>query len=167
MSFTICHWKRTAKRKRPDFSFSFPPPLRSPLKSRARFEDPACVILFYFFFLLPYHPLSFSSLSLPSLHHLSPSPRALLMIEISQGVRDLSQSGLLHCLSGHESVSAQTRTDMPWLSKVIYKGHPKSSHPTSSTWLIPDFLSGNDNMMPNLCGTTKGHNSGDFQSTSQ
>lgn len=94
MSFAICHWKRTAKRKRPDFSLSFPPPLPSPLKSRARFEDPACVILFYFFFLLlllPYHPLSFSSLSLPSLHHLSPRPHARLMIEISQGVRDLSQ----------------------------------------------------------------------------
>lgn len=94
-------------------------------------------VLFYssFFPLLPpYHPLSFSSLSLPSLslslHHLSPRPRALLMIEISQGVRDSSQSGLSRCLSGRDRVSAQTRT----------RQSPESSHPTSSTWLIPDFL---------------------------
>lgn len=144
MSFTICHWKRTAKRKRPDFSLSFPPPLPSPLKSRARFEDPAGVFLFYFFFLLPYHPLSFSSVRCP-LHHLSPRPRALLMIEISQGVKELSQSGLLHCLPGPESVS-QTRTQMWWTSKVVWKVRPKSLVPTSSAWPIPDLVSGNDDI---------------------
>lgn len=49
------------------------------------------------------------------LHHLSPRRRTLLMIEISQGVKDLSLSSLLHCLSGQETVIAQTRTQMLWM----------------------------------------------------
>lgn len=166
MSFTICHRTRAAKKKKTQFLSFIPSSSFLPSEVKGTlWRSCSC----FFFFFLPYHPLSFSSLSLPSLHHLSPRPCTLLMIEISQVVKGLSELGLLRCSSGHESVSVQTRTQLLWLSEVVWSRRPKSSHLPPSTWLIPDFLSGmcNDNRMPNLCGTTIAHDSGDFQSSSQ